>query len=214
MGIINRGILGGFSGKVANVIGGSWKGIAYMRSQPLSVANPQTAAQTGQRLKFSTIQAIAQLLLVAIIKPLMDRFAGQMSGFNYFIQQNIAAVSTSGVVTWANLRISIGSLLGVDTLEFTAVDNSPTVTANFNDNSSSGNASATDLFYGAFYWVEGDEWAFSSGVETRDSGSATATFSDQPELGDTIHVYAAFRKADGTLVSNTSYLNGEVGEPG
>ena len=31
MGTINQGILGGFSGKVGTVIGGSWKGITYMR---------------------------------------------------------------------------------------------------------------------------------------------------------------------------------------
>jgi len=40
MGKINQGILGGFSGKVGNVIGGNWKGIDYMRVKPASVANP------------------------------------------------------------------------------------------------------------------------------------------------------------------------------
>ncbi len=40
MGIIKRGILGGFSNKVANVVGSSWKGINTMRALPLSVANP------------------------------------------------------------------------------------------------------------------------------------------------------------------------------
>ena len=33
MGTINKGILGGFSGKVGTVIGGTWKGIDYMRSK-------------------------------------------------------------------------------------------------------------------------------------------------------------------------------------
>jgi hypothetical protein len=40
MGKINQGILGGFSGKVGNVVGGSWKGIEYMRVIPASIANP------------------------------------------------------------------------------------------------------------------------------------------------------------------------------
>ena len=40
MGTIKQGILGGFSGKVGTVIGGSWKGISYMRSQAQSVKNP------------------------------------------------------------------------------------------------------------------------------------------------------------------------------
>ena len=53
MGRINQGILGGFSGKVGNVVGGNWKGINYMRVKPASVANPKTVGQVNQRTKFS-----------------------------------------------------------------------------------------------------------------------------------------------------------------
>jgi hypothetical protein len=48
MGTIKQGILGGFSGKVGTVIGGSWKGISYMRSIPQSVKNPRTDGQVNQ----------------------------------------------------------------------------------------------------------------------------------------------------------------------
>lgn len=40
MGTIKKGILGGFSGKVGTVVGGSWKGISYMRSLPQKVKKP------------------------------------------------------------------------------------------------------------------------------------------------------------------------------
>ena len=53
MGIIKRGILGGVSNKVGNVVGSSWKGIATLRSLPLSVANPNTLAQRNNRTSFS-----------------------------------------------------------------------------------------------------------------------------------------------------------------
>ena len=53
MGTFKQGIYGGYSGKVGNVVGGSWKGIDYMRILPTSVANPQTDAQLTQRQKFS-----------------------------------------------------------------------------------------------------------------------------------------------------------------
>ena len=55
MGKISQGVLGGFSGKIGNVVGGSWKGIDYMRIKPASVANPRTAAQVDQRSKFSIV---------------------------------------------------------------------------------------------------------------------------------------------------------------
>ena len=45
MGIIKKGILGGFSGKVGNVVGASWKGIDYIRSLPSTVRNPRTPRQ-------------------------------------------------------------------------------------------------------------------------------------------------------------------------
>ena len=55
MGTIKKGIMGGFSGKVGNIVGASWKGIAYIRSLPASVHNPRTEKQVTQRNKFSLI---------------------------------------------------------------------------------------------------------------------------------------------------------------
>ena len=53
MGIISKGILGGFSGTVGTVIGGSWKGITYMRSQPARRTSEPTEAQLEQQAKFA-----------------------------------------------------------------------------------------------------------------------------------------------------------------
>ena len=42
---VRQGILGGFRGRVGNIVGTGWKGIAVMKSLPLTVANPRTAGQ-------------------------------------------------------------------------------------------------------------------------------------------------------------------------
>lgn len=70
MGKINQGILGGFVGKVGNVVGFFWKGQAVMRSLAGSVANPQTEAQQTQRARFivsgsliSSLYSVARQLL-------------------------------------------------------------------------------------------------------------------------------------------------------
>lgn len=47
MGTIQKGILGGFSGKVGSVIGGNWKGIDYMRS----VANKRSFIPSQKQLE-------------------------------------------------------------------------------------------------------------------------------------------------------------------
>ena len=139
MGKIKRGILGGFSGKVANVIGGSWKGIAYMRSQPLSVANPNTAGQVSQRGAFSQIVIVAKILLSSVLKPLNDRFAQNMSGYNRFVQMSIAAFDVDGLATPSLLKISEGSLLGEDVEGVTTTLNPQGVAYTYSDSTGTGN---------------------------------------------------------------------------
>ena len=48
MGKIRQGILGGFNGTVGTVVGGSWKGTAYMRGKAQSIKNPRTKKQMAQ----------------------------------------------------------------------------------------------------------------------------------------------------------------------
>ena len=96
MGVIKQGILGGFSGKVANVVGSSWKGVAVIKSLPLSVANPNTAGQQAQRGAMTTCVEAARVLLPVLITLFWNRFAQGMSGFNAFVKQNIATFLTAG----------------------------------------------------------------------------------------------------------------------
>lgn len=64
MGTIKQGILGGFSGKVGTVVGGSWKGISYMRVLAQNVKNPRTDAQMNPRSNFA--------LAMAFLKPITN----------------------------------------------------------------------------------------------------------------------------------------------
>src|SRR5574344_1106330 len=114
MGIIRRGILGGFSNRVGNVVGSSWKGIATMRVLPLSVSNPRTAAQINVRENFSGITKMASALLTSIVKPLNDRFAVRMSGYNLFIQRNAKVFQNDGTFVPAELTLSHGRLSAPD----------------------------------------------------------------------------------------------------
>jgi hypothetical protein len=62
MGTIRKGVLGGFSGKVGTVVGGSWKGISYMRSLPGKFRGKSSLLQLNQRTKFA--------LAVNFLKPM------------------------------------------------------------------------------------------------------------------------------------------------
>lgn len=81
MGKIGRGILGGVSGKVANVVGSRWKGIDYIRAKPLSVANPRTLLQVNQRTKFALVLRFLQPNL-NFVKIGYKNYAVKKSQFN------------------------------------------------------------------------------------------------------------------------------------
>lgn len=202
-GVINRGILGGFSGKVANVIGGSWKGIAYMRSQPLSVSNPNTASQVAQRTAFSDTVAIAQIALTNIIKPFMDRFASSMSGFNYFVQQNIGAWVSAGVFTWANLKFSIGSLTPLSTFAVTAANASPNMQITWVDNSGTGTALASDVVQTIGYNETQNTWKVGEAVMNRPDAASTLPFDANFATNDVIHAWGVVKSALGDKVANS-----------
>lgn len=110
MAVGKRGILGGMSGRIANVVGTSWKGRAVFKSLPLSVANPRTTPQVNQRNKFSAISHLGSLILSSVIKPLMDRFSGDISGYNYFCKLNKGNSSNAGVWDADTLIISKGKM--------------------------------------------------------------------------------------------------------
>ena len=81
MGKINLGILGSFSGKVGNVVGGSWKGISYMRAKASSVSNPRTDGQMGQRSKFALVLGILKPM-TGFIRVGYKRFTIKQTAFN------------------------------------------------------------------------------------------------------------------------------------
>lgn len=110
MGIIKRGILGGVSNKIGNVVGSSWKGIATLRSLPLSVANPRTKAQRDNRDTFSVMSKLGSEVLATVCQPLWNRDAKQMSGFNAYVKNNKEAFDADPVEWLINPIMSKGNL--------------------------------------------------------------------------------------------------------
>ena len=110
MGVIKRGILGGVSNKIGNVVGSSWKGIATLRSLPLSVANPRTKAQRDNRDTFTLMSKLGSEVLATVCQPLWNRDAKQMSGFNAYVMYNKKAFDTDPLEWLINPIMSKGSL--------------------------------------------------------------------------------------------------------
>ena len=131
MAIIKRGILGGFSNKIGNVVGTSWKGISVMRSLPQSVHNPRTVSQTRQRRKFAIVSAIGSSILDIIIKPYWDPIAVRMSGYNKFVSETLKEQEENMSIVMQDISLIRGCSLSFDPIQFIAQEDG---TYDFNAN--------------------------------------------------------------------------------
>lgn len=113
MGVIKQGILGGFQNKVGAVIGSNWKGIATMRSRPISVANPRTGKQVAVRSEFSTLVKMASTLNATLIRPYWSRFAQKKTGANAFISANYGKMAGNVSKIPNRMILSQGKLDGL-----------------------------------------------------------------------------------------------------
>lgn len=207
MGKINQGILGGFSGKVGNVIGGNWKGIDYMRVKPASVANPQTEGQVDQRSKFSTVLKFLQPMK-DFVKIGFKGYANKMTQFNSAMSYNLKNAITGSypdlTIDYANALISRGSLAGVLN---GVVDSAGAGNVSFSwiDNSTDGNALATDKSMVLVYNADKDEAIFVTDGATRSSRSQTLTVPDSYS-GDQVQCFITFISEDGASIANSKYV--------
>jgi hypothetical protein len=207
MGVINGGILGGFSGKVGGVVGTSWKGIAVMKAMPQSVANPKTAPQVEQRNALTAVVALATILLSLVIKPLWDRFASKMSGYNAFVQANIDRFPDGVFTTPSAFVISMGKMAKTLISSAVAVNNASTITLNWVNDAGEGYKLASDLAYAVVFNFTEDYWICSTTNTLRSSGSIVLDTPFALSTSDSLYCYLAFKRADGTIVSETGYLN-------
>ena len=205
-----QGILGGISGKIGNVVGSSWKGIAIIKSKPLSVANPRTSGQIAQREKMSAVVAFAKVILASVIKPLWDRFAQQQSGYNAFVSENIDLFTEVLPNPLGALVISKGKMTAVTPSGLSGNAATDIATVTYPTNLPDSLALATDIAYVVIVTHGPDTITAGSNSATRATGTISIQLPADTVDGVDAEVYLAFRRADGTVVSNTGYLNGSV----
>jgi len=207
MGVINQGILGGVSGKVGNVVGGNWKGIDYLRIMSASVANPKTPAQMDQRSKFITVINFLQSVK-DFIKVGFKNYAVKMTQFNSAMSYNLKNAITGNypdyVIDYANALLSKGSLAtamnGAATLPSAGL-----VTFTWDNNSTEGNANATDKAMVLVINPTKNEAVFILDGAVRTAGTQNV---DVPAnySGDTIQAFIGFISEDRKEVSNSKFV--------
>jgi hypothetical protein len=207
MGKIPQGILGGVSGSVGGVVGTSWKGINVIKTKPLTVANPRTAGQVAQRTKFGNVTKFSSQILATFIKPLWDRFASRQSGYNAFIAENISLFENESPADSDVIVASKGKMSSTSLSSATYVAATGNFECSFADESGEGYKLSDDEIY-VFGFKPGNELA--DGVKSgniREDGEVSVFLDFGAEAGDTCNFYVAFRRLDGTVVSDSSKVS-------
>ncbi len=113
MGRIRKGILGPVAGTVGTVIGGSWKGIAYLRSQPIRGKHTSSADQIDHQLRFSLVINFLTTM-TDMLRLTFRKYAIKMSEFNaafsYNFENAITGKTPDYVIDYEKALVSRGEL--------------------------------------------------------------------------------------------------------
>lgn len=204
MGVLRSGILGQIRGKVAGVVGGQWKDKNYLREY-VKPANPRTVAQQAQRTKFSKAVAFCQPLVGAIFNKYVDPFQKSMSGFNFFIKNNVAKFTLAP--DYGSMLLTTGKLYYARVVNPSASAATSTIHAEC-ITSVGNNGSDDDKVYFCAYNQATGRWVFADAEIDRSAGSAGVDMVMPMSNTDGINIYTVVASYDGSrmvMVSNSDH---------
>lgn len=207
MATFEKGILGGFSGKVGTVIGGNWKGIDYMRSKANKRSFIPSQKQLEQQLKFALIMRFLQPMAGLLAISFSD-FAIQKTGINsafaYNFSNAITGIFPDFAVDYSKALVSRGLLPNV--LGPTIVSGAGSIlTWSWTDNNSSDTQPTDQAILVAYCPV------MKQAIYTTNGGDRSALTADLNLLtfkGKVVKTYIGFISANGSVA--TSIFTGEV----
>lgn len=216
MGTIKKGILGGFSGKVGTVVGGSWNSISYMRSLADSYSDAKTERQVCQRGRFAAVVAFVKNIAPYLRVGFRNCEVGQSpysTATSFALKNAVTGCGKEAVVDFSKALVSQGSLTGVADAAVEVAGGKASFT--WTDNSGIGSAKATDAVMVLAYNKERQEAVYDLQTATRSEGTAELTLPATWE-DEALAVYLSFRSVDDSAVTRSVCLQDDeaVQEPG
>lgn len=207
MATFNKGILGGFSGKVGTVVGANWRGRDIMRSLPKPSQKEPTEKQLLQQARFKLAVAFLQPL-----KTILSEYFGSSSGVksrvnlatSYTINEAIQVVAGIPELIYNKVMITKGELTGFQNAVLTPQARG-VLDLEWEDNSAQGNASASDQINLVSYCKELNDFQIFEGIAIRSDLLASVTLPSFC-IGKSIEVWAYLNTERQTFASNSFYL--------
>ena len=207
MATFEKGILGGFSGKVGNVVGTRWRGKNVMRSLPQRGNYPPTVKQEEQREKFKTVvdflSPITEILNLYFGSPQGDRSRANMAT-SYHLKNAVISTPTGMVMDYSKVLISKGDLRGIDAGTLAAAAGQ-TLNLGWLDNSGQGKATANDMLMVVVYAPDLNLFYSNLEVATRDATTATVTLPNYMASFE-VEVWASFSKPETNYAAMSTYM--------
>lgn len=206
MGRLIKGINGGITGKVGNVVGAYWRDIYYIRSLPSKINNPRTKGQVKQRSKFSVTMEFLKTITPYIRIGYKECSTGRNTAFNVatsYIMKNATTEKFDNIeLDFSKVLVSRGSLISATGIKAEIINRQ----IQFNwDSILDENASSNNLVMVLAYNSTKKEANYNICASQR-SNSVALLQMPPAWHGDTIHSYLSFRTADGEKVSDSLYV--------
>jgi hypothetical protein len=202
---ISKGILGGFSGTVGTVVGGTWKGISYMRSQAVRKNTTSTAKQKAQQQRFSVAARFIQLmpnLLMVTFKNYAVKMTGVNSALGYTLRNAVTGTYPNAAIDYTKVLMSRGDIPNA-TSPAAAAAGSGKLHFSWTDNSGIGKAMATDSSILVAFCPATNQCIYNTSGAARSTG--TATLDVAVLTGKQVHTYIGFISQDGQDIASSIY---------
>ena len=212
MGKYGNGILGGFNGKVGNVVGATWKGITYMKAIQNTGNKKATEKQIVQRAKFGFAAQFLQPLYPVIqigFKTLGIKQSAQNAAIAHLLNYAITGEYPAFAVDYENLYLAKGSIKVADSASIVVEDDH--ITFNWNDTDKAmkllGEEQALLVGISNGYYP-----SYSIDEYTRENRTGALSFPNAPS-GSLVHCYLAFAETENLKRASNSIYLGTVSIP-
>jgi len=206
MGKLDNGILGGFAGKVGNVVGGTWKGISYMRAKNNNNNRKSSEKQIQQQAKFGFAMRFMQPLYPVLKLGFNSKEVKQMAqnaALSDFMNYALMGEYPDFKVDFQNLTISRGPLKYAENAAVAIVMDKIVFTWQEHENNMKLFGTNMAILVGI---VEGAYPSYSINEFTRADSKGSINLPNAPS-GSLVHCYIGFSANDGTRrAANSIYL--------
>ncbi|MDP1814575.1 MAG: DUF6266 family protein [Leadbetterella sp.] len=201
-----KGILGGYSGKVGNVIGTSWKGKDVVRSLPTIRKNRVfTQTQLDQQEKFGLMIQFTKTmssLLSTTFKAYGKGVSAINAAMSYNLQNAINSLVSPFNISYPLILVSRGVLPNTSQASATGIAGNK-IQFNWANNAGIGKASDNDKVILVVHCPALNHTEYILGGKMRNELTQTM---DLPLFsGETVETWLAFISESGTIVSNSMY---------